>query len=138
MMYEPRTDPHQRAFEEAMGELRKGKIPTTMPFVAAYIRNTTRELTAYAQAMTECAYRLNNSNKVLREMATALQAAYSRKAEAELVGEDLLVEFAALIPWLSAKIQNEAEKGSEKEAHMLSVAMKAVLAVISAGRREEA
>lgn len=138
MTYEPRMDPHQRAFEEAMSELRKGKIPTTMPFVAAYIRNTTRELTEYSQAMTECAYRLNNSNKVLREMATALQAAFSRKAEAELAGNDLLIEFSGVIPWLDAKIRTELDKGAIRDSDMYATCMKAVLCVMEAERRKNA
>lgn len=40
-----------------------------MPDVAAYVRGTIKELMMYAEAVTECCFRLNNSNKLLREMA---------------------------------------------------------------------
>ena len=138
MMYEPRTDPHQRAFEEAMSELRKGKIPTTMPFVAAYIQDTRKELMEYTHAVTECAIRLSHSNQILREMATALQAAFSRKAEAELAGNDLLIEFSGVIPWLDAKIRTELDKGAIRDSDMYATCMKAVLCVIEAERRKNA
>lgn len=59
----------EKRFNEAMELLHKGEIPINMPDVAAYVRGTIKELMMYAEAVTECCFRLNNSNKLLREMA---------------------------------------------------------------------
>ena len=138
MRNDSRQRPSEEVFNEAISELRKGKIPTTMPFVAAYIQDTRKELMEYTHAVTECAIRLSHSNKVLREMATALQAAFSRKAEAELAGNDLLIEFSGVIPWLDAKIRTELDKGAIRDSDMYATCMKAVLCVIEAERRKNA
>ena len=59
----------EKRFNEAMELLHKGEIPINMPDVAAYVRGTIKELMMYAEAVTECCFRLNNSNKILRELA---------------------------------------------------------------------
>jgi hypothetical protein len=59
----------RKCFEEALATLQGGKIPINMPDVAAHIKGTVKELYEYAEAVTECCFRLNNDNKVLRELA---------------------------------------------------------------------
>lgn len=54
-------------FEKAIASLRNGKIPDSMDDLKAYINHTTRELVAYAQAVTECAIRQNTEIQTLRE-----------------------------------------------------------------------
>ena len=59
----------EKRFNEAMELLHSGEIPANMPDVAAYVRGTIKELMMYAEAVTECCFRLNNSNKLLRQLA---------------------------------------------------------------------
>lgn len=69
-------------FEKAIASLRNGKIPDSMDELKAYINHTTRELVAYAQAVTECAIRQNTEIQTLREAlgkATGLQRQKPKK-----------------------------------------------------------
>lgn len=137
-MREPKYDPRpsREVFREALDSLRKGKIPTTMPFVAAYISDSTKERGEYMDAVTECAFRLDQSNKVLREMAKSLQSSLLRalgKKGSEETGAESR-DCGELILWLSAKIQAEQENGRQKDAEMLTAALDAVLLSAASGK----
>lgn len=137
-MREPKYDPRpsREVFREALDSLRKGKIPITMPFVAAYISDSARERGEYMDAITECAFRLDQSNKVLREMAKSLQNSLLRalgKKGAEETGAESR-DCGELILWLSAKIQAEQENGRQKDAEMLTAALDAVLLSAASGK----
>ena len=126
--------PSEEVFEEALRELRRGKIPDTMPFVAAYIHDAGKERGLYMDAITECAFRLQQSNKVLREMATSLQQSLLRalgRAKKESVQTR---DLGPLILWLSAKIKTEQENGRQSDAEMLTQALDAVLLSVPVGR----
>lgn len=126
--------PSRSVFEEALAELRKGRIPTTMPFVAAYISDSTKERGEYMDAMTECAFRLNNSNKVLREMANSLQASLMRTLGKKGVSPTKAKYCGDLIPWLAERVQKEQEEGHQRNAEMLASAFEAVLLLVSEER----
>lgn len=126
--------PSEVVFEEAMAELRKGRIPDTMPFVAAYISDAGRERREYMDAITECAFRLNNSNKVLREMANSLQASLMRTLGKKGVSPTKAKYCGDLIPWLAERVQKEQEEGHQKDAEMLASAFEAVLLLVAEER----
>ena len=125
--------PSSAVFEEAMEELRKGRIPTTMPFVAAYISDAGRERFEYVDSITECAFRLNNSNKILRSMVTALQTSLMRALGKNGVSPTKAKYCGDLIPWLAEQVQKEQEKGRQKNVEMLASAFEAVLLLVSEG-----
>ena len=105
-----------------------------MPFVAAYIHDAGKERGLYMDAITECAFRLQQSNKVLREMATSLQQSLLRalgRAKKESVQTR---DLGPLILWLSAKIKTEQENGRQSDAEMLTQALDAVLLSVPVGR----
>ena len=60
---------NEKCFSEALELLHKGEIPINMADVAAYVHGTSKELMRYMDAVTECCFRLNNSNKLLRQLA---------------------------------------------------------------------
>lgn len=128
--------PSEVVFEEALSELRKGRIPETMPFVAAYISDAGKERREYMDAITECAFRLSNSNKILRSMVNSLQASLMRalgKKSAETGGSSER-DCGELILWLSAKVQTEQENGKQKDAEMLTAALDALLLASASGK----
>ena len=129
-----KVDPRRTMFLDALTTLRSGKIPTTMPFVAAYISNTTKELMEYTHAITECAIRLQNSNKVLRDMANALQTALKRKLARDSSAWKTTADYAEVITYLGHRIQYEMDNNRQRDAEMLSGALDAVLLVVSDGR----
>lgn len=122
--------PSRSVFDEALAELRKGRIPETMPFVAAYISDSAKERGEYMDAMTECAFRLNNSNKVLREMANSLRASLMRTLGKRGVSPTK-AKYCELIPWLADRVQKEQEEGHQKDAEMLASAFEAVLLLVA-------
>lgn len=63
-------------FQAALKELRLGHIPDGFSDVVAHINGTTRELMLYAEAMTECALRLNNRNAVLEDILDKADVRY--------------------------------------------------------------
>lgn len=126
--------PSSYVFEEALSELRKGKIPATMPFVAAYISDSGKERGQYMDAITECAFRLNQSNEVLRKMAKSLQASLLRALGKKGVAPEKAKYVGDLIPWLASRAQIEMEEGRVKSAEMLELAFEAVVMLVSEGR----
>ena len=126
--------PSRSVFEEALAELRKGRIPETMPFVAAYISDSAKERGEYMDAMTECAFRLHQSNKVLREMANSLQSSLMRTLGKRGVAPEKAKYVGDLIPWLASRAQIEMEEGRVKSAEMLELAFEAVVMLVSEGR----
>ena len=103
-----------------------------MPFVAAHISNTTKELMEYSEAITECALRLNNNNKVLRDMANSYQALALRS-----IGKNVplpIKNCKELIDWLNKSILKSQEEGKAKSAEMLGSALDAVLLLVSTGK----
>lgn len=128
------TRPSRAVFEEALGELRKGHIPSTMPFVAAYISDSAKERGEYMDAMTECAFRLSQSNKVLREMANSLQASLMRNLGKKGIAPEKVKFVGELIPWLANRATIEQAEGHQKTAEMLALAFDAVVMLVAEGR----
>lgn len=127
--------PSSEVFEEALRELHKGRIPEkTMPFIAAYIYDAAKERSEYLEAITECALRLEKSNKVLREMSSSLQASLMRLLGRKGVAPEKARFVGDLIPWLANRAQIEQEEGHEKSAEMLELAFEAVVMLVSEGR----
>ncbi len=63
-------------FQEALAQLHEGRIPSNFSDVVAHIHGTVKELMDYANAVTECALRLNNSNEVLRDILAKANVRY--------------------------------------------------------------
>ena len=126
--------PSRDVFEEALKELRKGRIPETMPFVASYISDAAKERGEYMDAVTECAIRLSQSNKVYREMANSLQASLMRALGRKGVAPEKVKFVGELIPWLANRAQIELEGGHEKSAEMIGLAFEAVVMLVAEGR----
>ena len=130
-----RTRPSREVFQEALDELRLGRIPGTMPFVAAYIKDTTKELLEYTHAITECAIRQEENNKVLRQLAESYKSAVLREMGKKDDGPEVPVkDFEELIQWLDKAVRKEQEAGRGKSARMLGSALDAVLLLVSIGK----
>ena len=126
--------PSKEVFSEAITMLKKGVVPDTLPYVAAYVSDTVKEQKEYADAMTACAIRLTNQNKLLREMATSLQDSVMRNIGKRGVAPQKVKFCGELIPWLAAQAQTEEEKGHHHAAEMLSSAFDAVVMLVAEGR----
>ena len=55
-------------FQKSLTGIRKGEIPGNFADVVAHVKGTIKELMEFAEAITECALRLHNSNSVLRDI----------------------------------------------------------------------
>lgn len=55
-------------FQTAIETLRSGRIPGNFSLVVCYTKDALKELLELFGAVTECAFRLNNSNIVLRDI----------------------------------------------------------------------
>lgn len=128
------TRPSRAVFEEALRELRHGRVPSTMPFVAAYISDAAKERSEYMDAITECAVRLTNQNKILREMANSLQDSLMRTLGKRGVAPEKVKFVGDLIPWLANRATIEQAEGHQKAAEMLSLAFDAVVMLVAEGR----
>ena len=131
-----RTRPSREVFQEALDELRHGRIPGTMPFVAAYIKDTTKELLEYTHAITECAVRQEENNKVLRQLAESYRSAVLREMGKKPILADRphILDYTELIEWLDKNVRKEQEQGHGKSARMLGSALDAVLLLVADGR----
>ena len=131
-----RTRPSREVFQEALDELRHGRIPGTMPFVAAYIKDTTKELLEYTHAITECAIRQEENNKVLRQLAESYRAAMLREMGKKPILADAphILDYTELIQWLDRAVRKEQEQGHGKNANMLGSALDAVLLLVADGK----
>lgn len=105
-----------------------------MPFVAAYISDAAKERSEYMDAITECAVRLTNQNKILREMANSLQDSLMRTLGKRGVAPEKVKFVGDLIPWLANRATIEQEEGHQKAAEMLSLAFDAVVMLVAEGR----
>lgn len=119
------TDPSEKRFYEALETLPAGKIPENMSFVVGYIQKTTREFTDYAQAVTECAYRLANQNKLLREMITKLEASVRRKLGLGVNSKSL--DFGKILGWYQKAAEAAVADGREDDAAMLLAGVELIL-----------
>lgn len=119
------TDPSEKRFYEALETLQAGKIPENMSFVVGYIQKTTREFTDYAQAVTECAYRLANQNKLLREMITKLEASVRRKLGLGVNSKSL--DFGKILGWYQKAAEAAVADGREDDAAMLLAGVELIL-----------
>ena len=133
-----RTRPSREVFQEALDELRHGRIPGTMPFVAAYIKDTTKELLEYTHAITECAIRQEENNKVLRQLAESYRCAVLREMGKKPITADAdephILDYTELIQWLDKNVRKEQEAGRGKSARMLGSALGAVLLLVASGK----
>lgn len=119
------TDPREKRFYEALETLQAGKIPENMSFVVGYIKQTTREFTDYATAVTECAYRLANQNKLLREMITKLEASVRRKLGLGVNSKPL--DFGKILGWYQKAAEAAVADGREDDAAMLLAGVELIL-----------
>ena len=60
---------NNKNYNEALELMRKGGVPHNMDDVKDHAFSAMFELKQYVEALTECCYRLNNTNKVLRQIA---------------------------------------------------------------------
>lgn len=60
-----------KAYENAIAVLRTGHIPTNFKEVSANARKTYYETMEFFDAVIECAYRLEQSNKIMKSMLEA-------------------------------------------------------------------
>ena len=65
-------------FQAALKLLRSGRLPGNMISVAAHVRGTVKELVEYTEAITECAFRLNNKNEVLEDILEKAGVRYEK------------------------------------------------------------
>lgn len=119
------TDPQQKRFYEALDVLEKGHIPENMSFVVGYIKQTTREFTDYATAVTECAYRLANQNKLLRELISKLEASVRRKLGLGVDSKPL--DFGKILEWYQKAAEDAVTDGREDDAAMLLAGVELIL-----------
>lgn len=119
------TDEREKRFYEALATLEKGHIPENMSFVVGYIQKTTKEFTAYAQAVTECAYRLANQNKLLRELISKLEASVRRKLGLGVDSKPL--DFGKILEWYQRAAEDAVAEGREDDAAMLLAGVELVL-----------
>ena len=59
------------AFEDGLNTLRSGHIPANMSNIVCHIKDTTKELMEYAEAMTECVFRQERQIKLQQEIIDA-------------------------------------------------------------------
>ena len=59
------------AFEDGLETLRSGHIPANMSNIVCHIKDTTKELMEYAEAMTECALRQDKQIKLQQSIINA-------------------------------------------------------------------
>lgn len=59
------------AFEDGLNTLRSGHIPANMSNIVCHIKDTTKELMEYAEALTECALRQDKQIKLQKEIIEA-------------------------------------------------------------------
>jgi hypothetical protein len=119
------TDPQGKRFYEALETLQAGKIPENMSFVVGYIKQTTREFTDYATAVTECCYRLANQNKLLRELISKLEASVRRKLGMGVDSKPL--DFGKILEWYQRAAEDAVADGREDDAAMLLAGVELVL-----------
>lgn len=60
-----------KAYENAIAVLRKGHIPANFKEVSANAKKTYYETMEFFDAVVECAYRLEQSNKIMKAMLEA-------------------------------------------------------------------
>lgn len=59
------------AFEDGLNTLRSGHIPANMSNIVCHIKDTTKELMEYAEAMTECVFRQERQIKLQQSIINA-------------------------------------------------------------------
>lgn len=59
------------AFEDGLNTLRSGHIPANMSNIVCHIKDTTKELMEYAEAMTECALRQHKQIELQQSIINA-------------------------------------------------------------------
>ena len=59
------------AFEDGLNTIRSGHIPANMSNIVCHIKDTTKELMEYAEAMTECALRQDRQIKLQQSIINA-------------------------------------------------------------------
>ena len=79
-----------RDFNHALEELQKGHIPGNLDQVTSYTTGTYRELFEFTTALSECVRRMEQSNKLLRDMAKSLQESNTRLRAALAAAEAMI------------------------------------------------
>lgn len=115
----------RKDFEKAINELHLGHVPDNMPAVASYIRGTSKELSEYASAITECVFRLQTTNSILRDMNEGLRSMIRKR---DKINQDHFhKKYAALVQWFQEAILSDVENGKYHDAKMLCEAVKMIL-----------
>lgn len=118
-----------KVFQDYLHTIRMGHVPDNMSWVVQYCQKTTKEMSEFTQALTECVYRQNNQIKLLREIVGQLEHALRGKKLAEGEGK-----YDELSRWFRGAALAEMDNHRDREAQMLISGAEALMRLAEKGK----